>query len=256
MDAYTFSLTLGAAGLGVMAVGGLAASHGHSGSGGGSHAGHGHAHGHGHASDVSLGSHGGAHAHGGVHGASAATSAPGNGGSGVLAHGLRGAGRGGARGGRAGGGGRGRASGVLSTLLSPRVLFSVLVGFGATGLLARGIVGGVALAALALAGGVAFEALLVRPLWNLAFRFASAPALTLGSALLDEARATSRFDANGQGLIAVEVDGQLVQVLGTLRPEDRAAGVRVRAGDRVRIEDVDEVRGRCTISYVGPGVGS
>src|SRR4051812_47689574 len=188
MDAYTFSLTLGAAGLGVMAVGGLAASHGP----GASHAGHGHghAHGHSHASDVSLGAHGSAHAHGGVNGASAATSAAGNGGSGVLAHGLRGAGRG-ARGVRTGG--RARASGVLWTLLSPRVLFSVLVGFGATGLLASGVLGGVALAALAVAGGVAFETLLVRPLWNFAFRFASAPALSLGSALLDEARATSRF---------------------------------------------------------------
>jgi hypothetical protein len=135
------------------------------------------------------------------------------------------------------------------------VLFSVLVGFGATGLLAGGLLGGVALAALAVAGGVAFEALLVRPLWNLAFRFASAPALTLGSALLDEARATSRFDANGQGLIAVEVDGQLVQVLGTLRPEERASGIRIRAGDRVRIEEVDEERGRCTVSFAGPGEG-
>ena len=249
MDAYTFSLTLGAAGLGVMAVGGLAASHG---SGSGSHAGHAHGHahghGHGHASDVSLGAHGGAHAHGGVHGAAAATAAPASGGNGVLAHGLRGAAR--------GRGARSRGSGLLWSLLSPRVLFSVLVGFGATGLLARGLVGGVALAALAVAGGVAFETLLVRPLWNLAFRFASAPALSLGSTLLDEARATSRFDANGQGLIAVEVDGQLVQVLGTLRPEDRASGIRIRAGDRVRIEEVDEERGRCTVSYIGSGGGS
>ena len=253
MDAYTFSLTLGAAGLGVMAVGGLAANHGHASHGGHGHA-HGHAHGHSHTSDVSLGAHGGVHAHGGVNGASAATSAAGNGGTGVLAHGLRGAGRAGARGGRTGG--RARASGVLWTLLSPRVLFSMLVGFGATGLLAGNLLGGVALAALAIAGGVAFEALLVRPLWDFAFRFASAPALSLGSALLDEARATSRFDVNGQGLIAVEVDGQLLQVLGTLRAEDRALGVRVRAGDRVRIEDVDEERGRCTVSFVAPGEGN
>jgi hypothetical protein len=240
MDAYTVSLTLGAAGHGVMAVGGLAANHGHHGhhdhgaDAGGHHGGHGHAHGHshGHASDVSLGTHGGAHAHGGVHGASAATSTAGAGGSGVLAHGVRG-GSGGARGG-------GRTAGLLWSVLSPRVLFSVLVGLGATGVLARNALGGVALFALALVGGVAFEALLVRPLWNFAFRFASAPALTLGSALFDEARAPTRFDANGQGLIAVEVDGQMVQVLGTLRPEDRTTGVR--------IEEVDEERGRCVVS--------
>ena len=65
---------------------------------------------------------------------------------------------------------------------------------------------------------------------------------------MDEARAVSRFDADGHGLIAVEVDGQLVQVLGTLCAADRAAGVRVRAGDRLRIEDVAETRGRCVVS--------
>jgi translation initiation factor IF-1 len=43
----------------------------------------------------------------------------------------------------------------------------------------------------------------------------------------------------------------VVQVLGTLRAEDRALGVRVRAGDRVRIEDVDVERNRCTVSYLG-----
>jgi hypothetical protein len=249
MDAYTFSLILGAAGLGVMAVGGLAAGHGHHGGDGhhhsgdsghhGAHAGHGHGH---HASDVSLGgAHGhGSHAHGGVHGAEAATSARAAGGSGVLSHGPRGGGS----------SARGRASALLWSLLSPRVLFSVLVGFGATGLLARNALDGAPLLLLAALGGVLFEAALVRPLWNLAFRFASAPALTLASALFDEARATSRFDANGQGLIAVEVDGQVVQVLGTLRPEERTAGVRVRAGDRVRIEEVDEERGRCVVSLL------
>ena len=107
----------------------------------------------------------------------------------------------------------------------------------------------VALAAVA--GGVLFEAALVRPLWNFAFRFASEPALTLESCLMDEARAVSGFDRNGQGLIAVELDGQLVQVLGTLRAEDRGTGVRVRAGDRVRIEEVDAKRNTCVVSYEG-----
>jgi hypothetical protein len=43
----------------------------------------------------------------------------------------------------------------------------------------------------------------------------------------------------------------VVQLLGELRPEDRAAGVRVRAGDRLRVEDVDGERNRCTVSYLG-----
>jgi hypothetical protein len=86
--------------------------------------------------------------------------------------------------------------------------------------------------------------------WNFAFRFASAPALTLESAVEDDAQAVTNFDASGCGIIAVEVDGHLVQVLGTLVKSDRESGVRVRAGDSVRIEDVDADRNRCTVRRV------
>jgi hypothetical protein len=58
------------------------------------------------------------------------------------------------------------------------------------------------------------------------------------------------FDENGQGLVAVDLDGQVVQVLATLPPPERAAGVRVHAGDRVRIESVDARRNRCTVSML------
>jgi len=68
-------------------------------------------------------------------------------------------------------------------------------------------------------------------------------------------RAATGFDANGQGLVTAEVDGQVIQVLGTLRSEDRAAGIRVRSGDRLRVEDVDSRRNRCTVSYVGSEIG-
>jgi hypothetical protein len=63
----------------------------------------------------------------------------------------------------------------------------------------------------------------------------------------DQARAATSFDAKGDGLIALELDGHLIQVLGSLRREDREAGVRVRAGDAVRIDDVDLERNRCTV---------
>jgi hypothetical protein len=139
----------------------------------------------------------------------------------------------------------------LWSLMSPRVLFSVLLGFGATGILAGHALSGPALLAAAVAGGVGFERLVVAPLWRLLFRFASEPARTLESALYDEARAASGFDANGEGLVAVEVDGQVVQLLGTLGADDRRVGTRVRTGDRLRIEDVDGARHRCTVSYVG-----
>ena len=151
-----------------------------------------------------------------------------------------------ARAGARSGGGRvgGRA---LWALLSPRPLFSILVGFGAVGLVLHSILPGAALFAVAALGGLAFEFGLMRPLWNFLFRFESAPALTLESCIGDEARAATSFDATGNGLVVLELDGQVVQVLGSLRREDREAGVRVRAGDPVRIDDIDAQRNRCTV---------
>jgi len=87
-------------------------------------------------------------------------------------------------------------------------------------------------------------------------RFASAPALTLESCLQDEVRAATGFDTSGHGLVTADVDGQVVQLLATLRPEDRLAGVRIRTGDRLRVEDVDGRRNRCTVSYIGPASGA
>jgi hypothetical protein len=226
MDSYTFALVLGGTGLVAMAATGLAHSGSHDGAGGhdaGGHAHLPHADGAGHPGHAA-----GAHA------------------AGAHAAGAHAAGRTAAH----------HTGGLKSTLLSlasPRVLFSLLVGFGLTGVVARPLLGGIALLLVAVAGAVVFERALVAPLWRGLFRFASNPATTLEGSLLSEARAASGFDNNGQGLVAVEVDGQIVQCLGTLREDDLALGVRVRAGDVLRVEQVDAARSRCTVSYVGHG---
>lgn len=216
MDLYTFSLALGGIGLGTMAVAGLG-THGHGEHGGGHHGAHHDGGGHSHAG----------HAHGHAAGSHHHDVAD------IRAVQMPGIGR------------------SLSALVSPRIIFSFLVGFGAGGVLLRNTIDGLPLAIAALAVGVLFERLLVAPLWRLAHRFESSPALTLESSITDDARAVSSFDARGQGLVAIELDGQVVQVLGTLRSEDLQAGVRVRAGDRLRIEAVDDARNRCTVSYLG-----
>jgi hypothetical protein len=216
MDSYTFALALGGAGLVAMAATGLAHSGSHEGGGGHDSGGHAHL------------PHGDAVAHPG-HAVGAHLAAH------AASH---------------------HTGGFKSTLLSlasPRVLFSLLVGFGLTGVVARPLLGGIALLAVAVLGAAVFERALVAPLWRFLFRFASNPATTLDDSLLSEARAASGFDDNGQGLVAVEVDGQIVQCLGTLREDDRALGVRVRAGDVLRVEQVDAARNRCTVSYVEHG---
>lgn len=222
MDLYSFSLALGAAGLGVMALSGLgsrhhgdghAVGHGHGGHAGHAHLGSGHA-GHAHAGHAHAG-----HTHASHHGPHVK------------------------------GGGDGRWS--LGALLSPRLIFSLLLGFGAVGYLGRHLLSGPLLFVLALVGGAAFELLAAGPVSNFFFRFASRPALTLESALEDEVHAVSGFDANGQGMVALELDGQRVQLLATLSAQDRAAGVKVRTGDRLIVQEVDAARNRCTVSVLG-----
>lgn len=222
MDLYLSSLILGAAGLGVMALSGLGAR-------GGGHGGHspaGGVRGHG-GHSVTHQSHGtSAAARGGSHSTHSTHSAHAGHTSNV-------------------------ASRTLWAIASPRFLFSFALGFGTAGLLGRPFLGGPILLAASIAGGILFERVLVSPLWNFLMKFASAPASMLESAVTDEATAVTAFDANGQGIVSVEVDGQIMQILATLRANDRLlGGARVRAGQRVRVEDVDSEKNCCTVSLI------
>lgn len=136
----------------------------------------------------------------------------------------------------------------LMSFLSPRVLFSVLLGFGAAGVLGQKLVAEPWLLLVALACGVAFEAIVFRPLWNLIFRFASRPARTLESLVAEEARVVTSFDASGHGLISVDMDGQVVQMLARLSHQARQSSTRLRSGDRVFIENVDVRKNSCVVS--------
>ena len=138
-------------------------------------------------------------------------------------------------------------------LMSPRLLFAALLGFGLAGVALRSLLVGKLLLLAAIVAGIAIERLFVNPLWNLAMRFASNPALTLESATFGEGKVVSNFDQNGQGIIAVEVDGQVQQILATLSAGDLARGARVRAGQLVRVDEVDGARHRCTVSVLEQG---
>jgi len=138
----------------------------------------------------------------------------------------------------------------LWAIMSPRILFSFALGFGAGGEARLEPVGEPVQFVGAVALGVLFERFIVTPLWNSTMRFASAPAVTLESAIEDEATAVTAFDANGQGIVSLEVDGQIVQILATLQSGDREMGVRVRAGQKVRVADVNAEANRCTVSLI------
>jgi hypothetical protein len=214
MGPYGFSLALGLTGLVVMAV-------------------------------LGFGHHGGDHAH---HGG-------GNSHAGHVGHGHAGHGHAGHHGGDGSGHHAEHAGGGFShllALLSPRLLFSFFVGAGAAGLLADPILPEPFTALAAIAGGLLFERFLVGPVWKFLFRFESRPARMLESAVMEDAEAMMDFDNQGQGLVRIELDGQVVQLLGTLAPEERSSARRIRRGDLLRVEDVDAARNRCTVSYAGP----
>jgi hypothetical protein len=229
MDTYLTALALGGVGLAGMAVSGI----GRHGSSHGAHSHDGSAH--------------GGHGHTGMH-LPPGSNAPGSGHN--ITHGDAAGNVNGHVHGHVHGHAQGGHSNPLLALMSPRLLFSVALGMGTAGLMLRSILPEPILIATSIALGVLFERAIVAPLWNLIFRFESRAATTLESSLMDEARAVTAFDRNGQGLIAVEVDGQMVQVLGTLQSGDRAMNVKVPVGARLRIEDVDARRNRCTVSLI------
>ena len=221
MDLYIFCVVLGAAGMAAMAFLGFTSSHsgghhGHDTSGHELHGVGGHSHDALHLPHLKDGGHATAHAH-----------APHVHPDGWKTH--------------------------VWSWLSPRVLFNVLVGFGATGLIVERLVGPFLALPIALVGGIVFETVIVRPIFNSLFRFESAPAQTLESSIMSEAKAVTGFDSNGNGLISLELGGEVVQILGTLTRDERTAGVRVRAGDAVRVEEVDGARNRCIVSRIGLG---
>jgi translation initiation factor IF-1 len=132
--------------------------------------------------------------------------------------------------------------------LSPRVVFSLLFAFGAAGFFLEHLLPTAAVVVIALLLAVAFERWLVQPIWRVLFGFASHPARLLESAVLEEAEAVTNFNRQGHGLVALNLDGQLVQLLARLADRDRASGCRIRTGDRVSIIAVDSRRNRCTVT--------
>ena len=276
MDIYLFSLLLGFLGLTAMALVGFI-GHGHDGSshvhaghdGAGVHlgahdaAGHlgvghvhdlgvGHAHdlGAGHAHDVGVG-----HAHDlGAGHAHAGDGAHGHGGGHDLAPMAHGHVH--ADGHAHGQGAHDTANSLAMSLLawlSPRVIFGVLFGFGAAGLLLRNHVPAALTAAVAITVGLAFEVGVLRRVWGLMFRFAGQPSSTLEAAWMEMAIATTAFDAAGDGLVRTGLNGEIRQILARLRPEDRRAGVKVHMGDQLRVEEVDPERNECVVAWLGRG---
>jgi hypothetical protein len=132
---------------------------------------------------------------------------------------------------------------------SPRVVFSVLALYGAMGNamvhaahFSRG-----AAALMAVGPALLVEWFLIRPVWNLMFRFKADASSPLEELILAEAQAVVPF-RNGRGLITTVRDGRRIQLQARLRDQD--AAVPIAFGQRLRIEDVDARLERVTVSVL------
>jgi hypothetical protein len=229
---YEILFWVGALGVAAQSVLGFAhghGGHGHSGEGGSGGGGHSHSH-HAHhgPSNHGLGA-GHHHAAGDGH---------------PIAHGHHGEGH-------AEGHAEAKASFLESPLLgllSPLTLFSLALGAGATGLLVRPYLSPLLAAFAATAGGLGFYGLIVRPMYRLILGFASKPATALEGVVAGEARAVSRFDSSGRGVVSVNVDGQIVRVLAQLEADDREKGVAVTPGETLVVTSVDGEKNVCKVT--------
>ena len=138
---------------------------------------------------------------------------------------------------------------------SPRAVFSVLALYGAFGnaLVHAAHLSSGSAALLALGPALLVEGILIRPVWNLLFRFRAEATPPLEELILCEAEAVVPF-RNGRGVVAMVRDGRRIQL--SARLCDRDAGVPVAFGQRLRIEDVDARRERVTVSLLPKDAGA
>ncbi len=132
---------------------------------------------------------------------------------------------------------------------SPIDFFATAMGAGALGIVGRKVFKNEQIAAgMAVAGGLIMDFLIVKPLLSAMMKYASEPSEGLEGAVSQLAEAATNFDAQGRGLIKLNLDGQTSQILATLEPGEVQSGIRVAKGDRLVILDVDSARNICRVS--------
>jgi hypothetical protein len=136
-------------------------------------------------------------------------------------------------------------SGLL-TWLSPAYLAGAIIGFGATGTLVSPLLQGWLQLGAALVGAYIICFFCIRPLLTGVQKWASLPAKTLTDAMLENGTAVTDFDSKGYGLVRLNLDGQVVQLLGQLAPEEQS-GARVRSGETLFVRSVDPAKQRCIV---------
>jgi hypothetical protein len=132
--------------------------------------------------------------------------------------------------------------------LSPLDVFSFCAGAGLAAFLFRPYLAKPWLPIPAVIGALLFDIFVTRMIMNTITNFAAAPSSGLEGTVATEGLAMTTFDRNGKGLVKLTLDGQIVQLLATLEPVERNAGVQVRKGDTLLIVEVDSAKNCCMVT--------
>ncbi len=134
------------------------------------------------------------------------------------------------------------------SIVSPLNIFAFCLAFGAAGLLiGPHLQASIALVA-AIVVGLTFTFALIRPLMGFLLKFESTPALGLEGAKSRQVTAVSGFDDSGRGIVLVELDGQLRQVLAQLDKDELKKNVKVQKSDSLMVIDVDTAANKVVVS--------
>jgi hypothetical protein len=146
-------------------------------------------------------------------------------------------------------GSSGRFMRWLVLLLSPLNWCAWLVGAGAAGTVAHSLGAPPGWTAVVAAlGAIAFHRALVKPLLGIIFRFASPPASNLEGCIMQRVEAVTSFNARGEGLVRITIDGHSEDIFAKLIHAANAPSDRVQRGDALVVEDVDPKTSTCTVS--------
>ncbi|MDR3688582.1 MAG: hypothetical protein P4L46_04325 [Fimbriimonas sp.] len=138
---------------------------------------------------------------------------------------------------------------LLSVLaVSPLDVFSFAVGAGAVGLAFRHMLGGTPQAIAAVVGALVFDYGIVKPMMANLLRFSSSPSAGLEGQVAHVATAVTHFDTSGRGLVRIQMDGQISQLLATIDNAELHRGVQVNKGDEVVVIEVDALKNTCRVT--------
>ena len=137
---------------------------------------------------------------------------------------------------------------ISHLLISPVDIFAFCLGAGATGLVLESVINQKWLIVAVVTGALLMRYGIMQPIMNFILGFASKPSDGLEGLIAAEAQVVSSFNKEGKGLVQLELDGQIRQVLAQLDFPEIPNATLIARGDHLIVLDVDPKRNTCVVS--------